>query len=863
MFSFKRSGIFLPILLCFILALSGTVSAAGPASFPDVPDSHWALPHIIKMQLRGVITGYGDGSFKPDNYVSQLEAVTMAVRAMGLQDETEKEHSIDVSRYDLPVSWNAAGYVKVALLRGIIDADNFSPYSNAGRAWVAQMVIRMIDAEDELREEAATNFDDDASIPKWAKKHVALAVDKGIITGVANSTGGYDFLPDNAVKRAELATMISRADRYMNEVKGQLPMAEVTAVEGSRVSLKQTGNVVQAYNVVSTTAIFDKNAKRSTASILKPGELIRYQVNEQGDFIFIEQLNKDHYQYKYISGTVIRHFKEDRLVIIQSGDGKLHTNRYADGSGAELLQPGTFVTATVKDDTIVSIKYDDLQGSVLRGKFYFLDKEKNILTLETNNRHESFTVSDNVIFNYGGKRFPSVQDLVKGDEIEITLKDNEIISITLLKEYNRETLSCKIVAISPIEKVLTVRAADGRLISVEVPDNAVITIGGMANPLFSDLEVGDDIELTVEKNAAVALTVTNRGYKKEVTGKVEALNASTRVIVLEDEQGNLNTYRIDEAVYLDLGKSQPKLSDITVGMTITLKLEDNIVYEITRQNKVVGKLEQIDGKRNQVTVNTAGGRKNYNIGGAVIRISGITYPTINHLEAGQQVQLTLLDGRVVMVEVIITKLGTVASIDSSRNRFEVKEGSLTSRYDINPGTAFIVRGISSPSLRDLKVGDAVYLTIVGKDLQQVEVVPAQLGYVVSVSLQAGKIIVQTGSSQEIIDINDKLTVYSGTGGKMPAVNLKEQDYVKIVSTDDETIVYQSQVLNGEVVVIDPVTRSIYIMDETKLYQWFSLVKDLSVWKGSSDSRLEDLAVGSKVKLYLFDNQVYGIRINEN
>ena len=48
---------------------------------------------------------------------------------------------------------------------------------------------------------------------------------------------------------------------------------------------------------------------------------------------------------------------------------------------------------------------------------------------------------------------------------------------------------------------------------------------------------------------------------------------------------------------------------------------------------------------------------------------------------------------------------------------------------------------------------------------------------------------------------------------MPAVNLKEQDYVKIVSTDDETIVYQSQVLNGEVVAIDLVTRSIYIMDK--------------------------------------------------
>ena len=94
----------------------------------------------------------------------------------------------------------------------------------------------------------------------------------------------------------------------------------------------------------------------------------------------------------------------------------------------------------------------------------------------------------------------------------------------------------------------------------------------------------------------------------------------------------------------------------------------------------------------------------------------------------------------------ITKLGTVASIDSSRNRFEVKEGSLTSRYDINPGTALLSEGSAVLHFCDLKVGDAVYLTIVGKDLQQVEVVPAQLGYVVSVSRQAGRIIIQTGVS---------------------------------------------------------------------------------------------------------------------
>ena len=109
------------------------------------------MPHIMKMALRGVITGYGDNTFKPDNSVTQLEAATMAVRAMGLQSETERSDiNLDVSHYALPTSWNAAGYVKVALAKGIIDSTNFSPHSAASRAWVAQLVIRMIDAEDEL-----------------------------------------------------------------------------------------------------------------------------------------------------------------------------------------------------------------------------------------------------------------------------------------------------------------------------------------------------------------------------------------------------------------------------------------------------------------------------------------------------------------------------------------------------------------------------------------------------------------------------------------------------------------------------------------------------------------------------------------
>lgn len=208
----------LPIILVLTMILSiiplGSISQANSISpFSDVGNAHWGLQHIMKMELSGVITGYGNGEFRPDKKVSQLEAVIMAIRAMGLKEEVT---TIDTSQIvnwglDLPKGWNAEGYVALAVNHDLIDTDNFIPNAEASRAWVGQLVIRMIQAEDELKASITTSFTDDSSIPSWAKSYVALAVEKDIITGVSNSYGGYRYDPLSSVTRVQLATMISRA----------------------------------------------------------------------------------------------------------------------------------------------------------------------------------------------------------------------------------------------------------------------------------------------------------------------------------------------------------------------------------------------------------------------------------------------------------------------------------------------------------------------------------------------------------------------------------------------------------------------------------------------------------------------------
>src|SRR5450830_427179 len=53
------------------------------SSFKDVPATHWALGYIESMQKYGLITGYPDGTYKPDAHILRSEFTAIADRALG------------------------------------------------------------------------------------------------------------------------------------------------------------------------------------------------------------------------------------------------------------------------------------------------------------------------------------------------------------------------------------------------------------------------------------------------------------------------------------------------------------------------------------------------------------------------------------------------------------------------------------------------------------------------------------------------------------------------------------------------------------------------------------------------------------
>jgi uncharacterized repeat protein (TIGR01451 family) len=53
------------------------------SSFNDVPATHWALGYIESMQKYGLITGYPDGTYKPNAHILRSEFTAIADRALG------------------------------------------------------------------------------------------------------------------------------------------------------------------------------------------------------------------------------------------------------------------------------------------------------------------------------------------------------------------------------------------------------------------------------------------------------------------------------------------------------------------------------------------------------------------------------------------------------------------------------------------------------------------------------------------------------------------------------------------------------------------------------------------------------------
>ena len=177
--------------------------------FSDVPKTHWAYDAIVKMQSEGIISGYGNGTFGPEQTVKREEFVKMIVMAFGLESETASSYFHDVFDSD----WFYP-YISVAFEKGIVKGDNLGLFGvNAGitredATVIASRVLKLMGKSTEATRDYG-NFADEATISDYAKE----AVRELYCMGRMNGTNEGKFEPQRFCTRAEAAMIIYNISR--------------------------------------------------------------------------------------------------------------------------------------------------------------------------------------------------------------------------------------------------------------------------------------------------------------------------------------------------------------------------------------------------------------------------------------------------------------------------------------------------------------------------------------------------------------------------------------------------------------------------------------------------------------------------
>lgn len=91
--------------------------------FSDVPSEHWAAPYIAAMKANGIISGYEDGSFGLGKNITRAETIAMINRALGRVPNEEKINAyISSNGYpatDIEGHWASAQIIEAAVSHNV------------------------------------------------------------------------------------------------------------------------------------------------------------------------------------------------------------------------------------------------------------------------------------------------------------------------------------------------------------------------------------------------------------------------------------------------------------------------------------------------------------------------------------------------------------------------------------------------------------------------------------------------------------------------------------------------------------------------------------------------------------------------
>jgi hypothetical protein len=181
-----------------------------PLKFKDV-NSNWAEEAVNDMGSRMVISGVGEDRFEPSRDITRAEFASIVVRALGLMPGKGSNPFNDVSS----TSWYCdyvKTAVEYNIITGYGNG-SFGPNDKITREQAMTIIKKAmqitglkVEINSEEVKELLSTYTDANTASVWAKENIAACVKSGIVTGRGSSV----IAPGNNITRAETAVLVRK-----------------------------------------------------------------------------------------------------------------------------------------------------------------------------------------------------------------------------------------------------------------------------------------------------------------------------------------------------------------------------------------------------------------------------------------------------------------------------------------------------------------------------------------------------------------------------------------------------------------------------------------------------------------------------
>lgn len=561
------------ILLSMVLSLLFTMTA-NAAVFSDISD-HWAKRYIERVEKNGLVSGYEDGKFKPDNNVTVLESLVMLSRLYEIDDDIKKEvideykPSLKTMKNVLYNEWSL-DYLAVAIELGIVTEQsvkdmfaNKNIFEDAEREVVAVFLTRAMGLEEEAKSLKVYTlpFKDRDEISASARPYIYLMYDKEIMTG----DNEKNINPGDKITRAEISTLLDRAFDYINDEKITPDLDKyqpTTKVNGiiTEVSLGKTESYIYVKDDKEVESIvkinkdtkITLNGRTREASDLKKDMLVVCKINDERLGLEIEaDSTKD-----VVRGTIgyVAYVNPASITIYDEDDDKLvfdidkDVDVYHDGKASELkkLEKNDQVTLLIDDDVVYQInsvsRIKHFDGNITAIDYNYPIKV-SMKTDEGISKTFIFSSDVDVTRNDDDSSFDQVR---VGDKVTITTKYDEMIAINTIAKEAEMSGVIKEILIAPQIKI-KIADEDGAVKQYDVSNNVKINVGSK-NVSIYDLRLGYTVFVNTTGDEIVTMEVSEMETAKSYSGKIIFINEDDKLIMM---QSTTNTGKT-ELIYLSI-----------------------------------------------------------------------------------------------------------------------------------------------------------------------------------------------------------------------------------------------------------------------------------------------------------------------